>query len=215
LSDSSDLPACPASSSRQRPAVDPDDPFTSTSGPFPGFISAISLGRNSKTTLSSDTETGHREDDIDEEREEDPNTSNLAFTSASDIVTLPMGFISASTLPGKPVTAIPEGFSPSHLREFDDHAQAKTDLDTSSRVPNVANQKLFTAFTSLGKQKNLFQPSAAAMKAALEREKRWTTEDSDLSLDLPDDPSEKTTDVPPRQALLAVANVHLRELARV
>ncbi|KAH9964099.1 hypothetical protein BC827DRAFT_49058 [Russula dissimulans] len=210
LSDSSDLSACPASSPRQHPAVqqdDPDDPFTSTSGPFPGFISAVSLSRNTKPTLPSDPGMGQREGDIDGEREGDPNTSNLAFTSASDIVASPMGFISASTLPGKPVTSIRDGSPPSHRGEFGDYAQAQTDLDSSSRVPNVANQKPFSTFTSLGKQKILFQPSSAAMKAALEREKRWATEDSDLFLDRPDDLSGKTTDVPPRQALLDVVNV--------
>ena len=68
-------------------------------------------------------------------------------------------------------------------------------------------------FTSLGKQKNLFQPSATAMRIAQEKAKHWAAEDDALFLEPQDDTPEKTPDVAvfPRQALKAVDNVSPQE----
>lgn len=141
---------------------------------------------------------------------EDSITPNIGFTSASGLMAPSVGFTSASALAVKPVSvARHDSSSPPDLNTFEDCAQTKAEFDSFKPMPDNASHNPFSMFTSLGKQKNLFQPSAAALKTALERAKRWAAEDDDLLPDPRDDTPEKTPDVAivPRQALLAVENV--------
>ena len=140
----------------------------------------------------------------------DSISSNIGFSSASGLVAPSVGFTSASALAAKPVSVPRHGSSsPPDLNTFEDCAQTEAGFDSFKSVPDNASHNPFSMFTSLGKQKNLFQPSAAALKTALERAKRWAAEDDDLLPDPRDDAPEKTPDVAivPRQALLAVENV--------
>lgn len=95
---------------------------------------------------------------------------------------------------------------------FEDGAHTRAEFDSAGCMLNNAGHKPFSAFTSLGKQKNLFQPSADAMKTALKRAKRWAAEDGDLFLHLQDDAPEETPDVTisPCPAPLAVENLSPR-----
>jgi hypothetical protein len=144
----------------------------------------------------------------------DSNTQNIGFTSASGLVPSPVGFTSASALAGKPVSITRHGSSsPSHMNKVEDCAHTEAEFDSFRSMPNDANHQPFSMFTSLGKQKKLFQPSAAAMRIAQERAKHWAVEDDALFREPQDDPPEKTPDVAvfPRQALQAVENVSRRE----
>ena len=145
----------------------------------------------------------------------DSTTPNIGFTSASGLVASSVGFTSASALAGQPVSVTRHGSSsPSHMNTVEDCPHTGAELDSSGSMPNNTNHQPFSMFTSLGKQKTLFQPSAAAMKIAQERAKLWAAEDDALSLDPQDDTAEKTPDVAvfPRQTLQAVENVSPREV---
>jgi hypothetical protein len=139
----------------------------------------------------------------------DSITPNIGFISASGLKAPSVGFASASTLAGQSVSVTRHGSSsPPHLNTFEDCAQTGAEFGSFKPMPNNASHNPFSTFTSLGKQKKVFQPSAAAMRTALERAKRWAVED-DVLLDPPDETPEKTPDVAifPRQALPAVENV--------
>lgn len=148
-----------------------------------------------------DTAVGHIGDSI---------APNIGFTSASGLMASSVGFKSASALAKQPVPVTRHGSSsPPHLNTFEDCAQTETEFDPFKSMSDSASHNPFSMFTSVGKQKKLFQPSAAAIKTALEREKRWAVEDDVLLLDPQEEPPEKTPDVAivPSQALLAVENV--------
>jgi hypothetical protein len=145
----------------------------------------------------------------------DSTTPNIGFTSASGLVASSVGFTSASALARQPVSVTRHGSSPpSHMNTVEDCAHTEAEFDSFGSMPNNTTHQPFSMFTSLGKQKTLFQPSAAAMKIAQEREKRWAVEDDALSLDPQDDTAEKTPDVAvfSRQALQAVESVSPREM---
>jgi hypothetical protein len=96
----------------------------------------------------------------------------------------------------QPVSMIQHGSSsPSHSQDLEDSAY------TTDAFKTTDNSRPFSMFTSLGK-KNLFKPSATAIRTALERAKRWEAEDDSLILD---DPLEKDLHITmsPRQALAA------------
>ena len=165
------------------------------------------------TRVSPDPETGQNEGDIAVRRMGDPITPNIGFTSASGLVAPSVGFASASALAGQSVSVTRHGSSsPPRLNTFGDCAQTEAEFDSFKPMPNNASHNPFSTFTSLGKQKKKFQPSAAALRTALERAKRWAAEDVIL-LDPPDDTPEKIPDVAifPRQALPVGENVPPRE----
>ncbi|KAH9980762.1 hypothetical protein BJV74DRAFT_83408 [Russula compacta] len=219
-SESSDRPVSAPSPPfpRQHLAVehdDPDDPFTSTCEPCTGFAPA-SVAHNQHPTITrfpSDSEGEQSEGDIAVGHVEDSITPNIRFTSASNLVTSSVGFTSASALAGQTASVTHQGSSsPPHPMAFEDGTHNTAEFDSVGCMLNNAGHKPFSAFTSLGKQKNLFQPSAAAMKTALKRAKLWAAEDDDLFLHLQDDAPEETPDVTisPHQALLAVENLSPR-----
>jgi breast cancer 2 susceptibility protein len=133
----------------------------------------------------------------------------IGFTSASDLVIPSVGFTSASALAGQPASVTRYGSSsPSNANPFEDYPQTVAENNSLGCLVDNPNNGPFSAFTSLGKQKNLFQPSAVAMRKAQERAKRWAVEDDDLILDHQDDSPEQIQDVPtPAQALQPVENV--------
>jgi hypothetical protein len=144
----------------------------------------------------------------------DSITQNIGFTSASGLVPSSVGFTSASALAGQPVSVTRHGSSsPSHMNKVEDCAHTEAEFDSFGSMLNDSSHQPFSMFTSLGKQKKLFQPSAAAMKIAQERAKHWAAEDDALCREPQDDTPEKTPDVAlfPRQALQAVGNVSARE----
>jgi hypothetical protein len=154
---------------------------------------------------------GQNEGDMTVGRMGDSITPNIGFTSASGLVAPSVGFASASALVGQSLSVTRHGSSsPPHLNTFEDCAQTEAEFHSKS-MPDASHNP-FSAFTSLGKQKKSFQPSAAAVRTALERAKRWAAEDDTL-VDPPGDTPEKTPDVAifPRQALPAVENVPPRE----
>ena len=219
MSDCSDRPvpaSFPTSPLKQDLAVGhhddgSNDPFTSTSGSFTGFVSAstVHIQPLQSTPLLPDPGGGQNEGGLPVG---DPITAIVGFTSVSDLVTSSVGFTSASALERKPVSVTRYGSSsPSHEEAYEDSAQT-TEFDPFVSSADNPNHLPFSAFTSLGKQKNLFQPSAAAMRKALENAKRWAAEDDDLLPDLQDDSLEKIPDVTisSRQPLQAVENVSSR-----
>ena len=216
LSDQLIPPPNPSLFPRQHQLVghdDPNDPFTSTSKSFTGFISASAtrLHHTAFGPLSSDPEIGQSERDALVEGLGESITPAIGFSSASDLVTSSVGFTSASALVDQPVSTTRHGScSLPHLQAVEDNTHTTDDFDS---LRSTDNSGPFSMFTSLGK-KNLFQPSAVAMRTALERAKRWAAEDDSLSLDLQGDPQEKDLDVTisSRQALLAVENVSPRRI---
>ncbi len=147
----------------------------------------------------------------------DSITPNIGFTAASGLVAPSVGFTPASVLAGQgqPVSAVnPHGSSsPSHVNTVEDCAHTEAEFDSFGSMPNNSGHNLLPMFTSLGKQKILFQPSAETMRIAQERARRWAAEDDALLLDPQDDAQEQTPDVAvfPRQALQSVGNVSPRE----
>jgi hypothetical protein len=142
----------------------------------------------------------------------DSITQNIGFTSASGLVPSSVGFTSASALAGQPVSVTRHGSSsPSHMNKVEDCAPTDAEFDSFGSMLNDTTHQPFSMFTSLGKQKNIFQPSAAAMRIAQERAKHWAAEDD--TIEPQGDTPEKTPDVAlfPRQALQAVGNVSPRE----
>lgn len=118
-----------------------------------------------------------------------------------------MGFTSASALAGQlaPVTHY-DSSSPPDVNPFEDYAQTVAEFNSFGCPVDNPNHGPFSAFTSLGKQKALFQPSATAMKKAQERARCWAAEDDAL---LQDDSPEQIPDVTTsaHQPLQAVENV--------
>jgi hypothetical protein len=164
--------------------------------------------------LSPDPETEKNGCELTVGRMGDSITENIGFTSASGLVPSSVGFTSASALAGQPVSVTRHGSSsPSHMNKVEDCAHTEAEFDSFGSMLNDTSHQPFSMFTSLGKQKNLFQPSAAALRIAQERAKHWATEDDALSREPQDDTPEKTPDVAvfPRQALQAVGNVSRRE----
>ncbi|KAI0253208.1 hypothetical protein BJV78DRAFT_220331 [Lactifluus subvellereus] len=207
-------PPIPSSFPRQHQFVghdDPNDPFTSTSKSFTGFISASAtrLHHTALGSLSSDPESGQCERDVSVEGLGESITPAIGFTSASDLVTSSVGFTSVSALVDQPVSITRHGScSLSRSQAVEDNTHTTDDFDS---LRSTDDSRPFSMFTSLGK-KNLFQPSAAAMRTALERAERWAAEDDSLPLDPQGDPPEKVLDVTisARQALLTVENVSPR-----
>ncbi|KAI9444587.1 hypothetical protein H4582DRAFT_2070318 [Lactarius indigo] len=161
--------------------ADHDDPFSSTSKAFTGFVSASASHLQNTETGRLSPDSGPCDRDDDAERSTAPV---LGFTSASNFSKASVKFASASALFGGPASAARRGSpSPQQSQEFDDQSHTEDRSD------------------SFGRKKDSFQPSAAAMKAALERAKRWEAEEDDFFMD---DPSDKHTDgeIPERQALL-------------
>ena len=195
---------------------DPDDPFASTSGSFTRVISPSpsNLQHPANIRLPSNPETEQNRGELTVGRMGDSITQNIGFTSASGLVPTSVGFTSASALAGQPVSVTRHGSSsPSHMNKVEDCAHTEAGFDSFGSMPNDTSHQPFSMFTSLGKQKNVFQPSAAAMRIAQERAKHWAAEDDTLFRKPQDDPPEKTPDVAvfPRQALQAVGNVSPRE----
>ena len=215
------IPApCPTSSPNQHPAVGhrdngSNDPFTTTSGPFTGFASASTVHIQPLQTnrlLPDPGAEGQNEGESALELVGDGITSSVGFTSASDLVTPSVGFTSASALGGQ-LVSVPRyvSSSPSHEGPHEDSAQT-TESDPFVSLTDSRNHAPFAAFTSLGKQKNLFQPSAVAIQKALEKAKLWAVEDDGLFPNLQDDSTEEIPDVTisSLQALKAVENVSAR-----
>lgn len=217
MSDRSDrpIPAPSPASPKQHLAVGQhddgsNDPSTSTSGPFTGFVSAstVRIQPPQTTRLLPDPGGGQDEGELALEPMGDAITASIGFTSASDLMTPSVGFASASALGGQlaPVTRYGSS-SPLH-EAYEDSAQT-TGSDPFVASADSLNHLPFSGFTSFGKQKNLFQPSAAAVRKALEKAKRWAAEDDSLLPDLQDDSPEKFTNVTisSRQALQAVEKI--------
>ena len=99
------------------------------------------------------------------------------------------------------------------MNKVEDCAYTEAEFDSFGSMLNDTSHQPFSVFTSLGKQKNIFQPSAAAMRIAQEKAKHWATEDDVLFLEPQDDTPEKTPDVAvfPRQTLKAIGNVSTQE----
>lgn len=180
----------------------------------PASASASNHQHQTNTRLPPDPETERNGGELTVGHMGDSITQNIGFTSASGLVPSLVGFTSASALAGKPVSVTGRGSSsPSQMNKVEDCAHTEAEFDTFGSMLNDASHQPFSMFTSLGKQKNLFQPSAAALKIAQERAKHWAAEDDVLIFEPQDDTSEKTPDVAvfPRQALQAVGNVSPRE----
>jgi hypothetical protein len=164
--------------------------------------------------LPPDPETEQSGDELTVGRMGDSITQNIGFTSASGLVPSSVGFTSASALAGQPVSVTRlRSSSPSRMNKVEDCAHTEAEFDSFGSMLNDTSHQPFSMFTSLGKQKKIFQPSAAAMKIAQERAKHWAAEDDVLFREPQDDTPEKTPDVAvfPRQALQAVGNVSPRE----
>ena len=208
----------PTSSPKQQLAVGQyddgsEDPFTSTSGSFTGFVSASTVHIQPPQTnrLLPDPGGEQHEGELALEPVGDTITASVGFTSASNFVTSSVGFTSASALGGRLMSVTRYGSSsPSH-ETCEDSAQT-TVSDPFVSSTDGPNHLPLSAFISLGKEKNLFQPSAAAMQKALEKAKLWATEDDDLFPELQDDSPEKIPDVivSSRQALQATKNFSSR-----
>lgn len=192
------------------------DPFTSSSGPFTGFISASTAHHQHPaiTRLLPDSERDPEGGQNEGETAPDPARGSIipsiGFASASKLVTPLVGFVSA--LAGQPALVTRYGSSsPPHMA-FENYAETAAQSDSFGCLDDNPSHRPFSAFTSLGKQKNFFQPSAAAMKKAQEKEKRWAAEDYIQFPDLQDDSPEKLPDVTisPHQALQVVENVSPR-----
>ncbi len=99
------------------------------------------------------------------------------------------------------------------MNTVEDCAHTEAEFDSFGSMPNNSGHNLLPMFTSFGKQKNLFKPSAETMRIAQERARRWAAEDGALLLDPQDDTQEQTPDVAvfPRQALQSVENVSPRD----
>lgn len=182
--------------------ADPDDPFSSTSKAFTGFVSASASNLLSTEAgrISPERGPGDHDDAV-----RGLTTPVIDFTSASNFSTAPKGFASASALLNGPVSPARRGSpSPQQSQNFDDqtHTDGRPDSFEASVNP-------FSMFTSFGKKKDVFQPSAAAIRAALERAKRWEAEDDTILTEPLDTPSDMDADVeiPQRQALLSVENL--------
>ncbi|KAH9070787.1 hypothetical protein EDB83DRAFT_2517952 [Lactarius deliciosus] len=197
----------PAPFPRPRPTpehADPDDPFSSTSKAFTGFVPASSSRLQNTETGRLSPDSGPCDRDVGAEGSTAPI---FGFTSASNFSKASVKFASASALFGGPASATRRGSpSPQQSQNSDDPTQTAGRFDSFGRAGDDAGVNPLSMFTSLGKKKDLFQPSAAAIKAALEREKRWEAEEDDV---VTDDPSDKRTGVE-RQALLSVENISQR-----
>ena len=165
------------------------------------------------TRLLPDPEGGQDTGELELTPPRDLITPSIGFTSAFDLVTPSVGFTSASALAGQiaPVTHCGPS-SPSNVDAFEDYAKTVAQSNSFGCSVDNPNQRPFSAFTSLGKQKYLFRPSDTALRKAQERAKRWAVEDDDLFLDLRDDAPEQIPDVTTsaHQPLQAVESVSPR-----
>ncbi len=134
-----------------------------------------------------------------------PTTPMIGFISASNVPNTSVGFASA----GKYASATCHG-SPSsqHSQHFGELTHTDGRFGLSEFGDNDTSLNPMLMFTSFGKKANRFQPSAAAVKEAEERAKRWDEEDDTLFVEPPDAPSDKQSgvEIPQRQALLSVEN---------
>jgi hypothetical protein len=141
------------------------------------------------------------------------NAPMIGFTSASNLSNVLTSFASASALLRRPVSPTRRSSpSPQQSQNLDDPTHTDGRPDSFDCPGNDANVNPLAMFTSFGKKKDQFQLSAAALKAAEERAKRWEAEDDSFLAIPPDSPSDKHTDVeiPHRQALLPVENLSQR-----
>jgi breast cancer 2 susceptibility protein len=200
------LPRCRSAAEHD----DSNDPYTSTSGSFTGFVSASTMHHQHPaiTQLLPDPEGGQDTGELEMTPPRDLITPCIGFTSASDLVTSSMGFTPASALAGQLAPVTHYGSSPSSVDAFEDYAKTVAQSNSFGCSVDNPNQRPSSAFTSLGRQKNLFRPSDTAMKKAQERAKRWAVEDDDLFLDLRGDAPEQIPDVTtsPHQPLQAIEN---------
>jgi hypothetical protein len=137
----------------------------------------------------------------------------IGFTSASNLSSVLTSFASASALLRRPVSPTRRSSpSPQQSQKLDDQTHTDGRPDSFDCPGNDANVNPLAMFTSFGKKKGQFQLSAAALKAAEERAKRWEAEDDIVLAVPPDSPSDKHTDVeiPQRQALVSVENLSQR-----
>jgi breast cancer 2 susceptibility protein len=190
--------------------ADPDDPFSSTSKHFTGFVSASASHLKNIETGRISPESGPSDhDDI----VGGSTAPAIGFTSASNLSDALTSFAPASALLGGPASPTRRGSpSPQQSQDFDVQVHTDGRPDSFGCAANDASVNPLSMFTSFGKKKDLFQPSAAAVKAALERAKRWEAEDDSVLAVPPDALSDKHTDVelPQRQALLSVENLSQR-----
>ncbi|KAF8274325.1 hypothetical protein EI94DRAFT_850937 [Lactarius quietus] len=189
---------------------DHDDGVGGSTAPVIGFTSASNFS-NVSTSFASASALLRRS--VSPSRRDSPSRSTapvIGFTSASNFSTVSTSFASASALLRRPVSpAVRESPSPQPSQNLDDQTHADGRPESLGNDGSVNPLSLFTSF---GKKKDLFKPSAAAVKAALERAKRWEAEDDTILAVPPDEPSDKQTDVeiPQRQALQPVENISQR-----
>jgi breast cancer 2 susceptibility protein len=190
--------------------ADPDDPFSSTSKAFAGFVSASASHLQNVESGRISPESGHSDHDDGVGGSTAPM---IGFTSASNFSDVLTSFASASALLRRPVSPSRRGSpSPQQSQNLDDQTHTDARPDSFDCTGNDASVNPLAMFTSFGKKKNPFQLSAAALKAAEERAKRWAAEDDSILAVPPDAPSDKHADVeiPRRQALLSVENLSQR-----
>ncbi|KAH9058304.1 hypothetical protein EDB87DRAFT_1685476 [Lactarius vividus] len=166
--------------------ADPDDPFSSTSKAFTGFVSASASHLQNTETGSLSPDNGPSDRDVGAEGSTAPI---IGFTSASNFSKASVTFAPASALFEGLAPATRGSPSPQQFQSFDDQTHTAGRFDSLGRICS--------------------SPSEAAMKAAVERERRWEAEEDDL---VTDSPSDKRTgvEIPPRQALLSVENISQR-----
>jgi hypothetical protein len=185
--------------------TDPDDPFSSTSKIFTGFVSASASHLQNTETGRLSPESGLS--DLDDGAG-GSTAPVIGFTSASNLSNTSIRFASASALLGGPVSATRRGSpSPQQSQNFADQTHNEGRFECTGDDASVNPLSMFTSF---GKKKDLFQPSAAAVRAALERAKRWEAEDDTLLVAPPDADKHTDVEIPQRQALLSVENLSQR-----
>ncbi|KAI0297548.1 hypothetical protein B0F90DRAFT_1738028 [Multifurca ochricompacta] len=190
---------------------DPNDPFTSTYKSCTGFISASAphLQHMETSRLSSDPETGPNDRDEAMEDLGEFITPPIGFSSASGLVNSSVGFASASSLVRKSDSVTRHHASaPSHSQVFTYRADSREDSGFEC-MDDEAILKSLSVSASFGKKK-VFQPSAIAMKAALEKVKRWEAEDGCLDPQGVSPEKYQNANISPHQALITVENVSPR-----
>ena len=158
--------------------------------------------------ISPESEHSDHDDGVGES-----TAPKIGFTSASNFTNVSKSFASASALFRRPVSPTRRGYtSPQQSQNLGDQTHTDDHPDPFGSMGNEASVNPLAMFTSFGKKKDLFKLSAAAIKAAEERAKRWEAEDNTILAEPSDAPSDKHTDVeiPHRQALLSVENLSQR-----
>ena len=192
--------------------TDPDDPFSSTSKAFSGFVSASASHLKNIESGRISPESGHSDHDDGVGGSTAPK---IGFTSSSNFINVSKSFASASALLKRPVSPTRRGSaSPQRSQDLGDQAHTDGHPDSFECTGNDASVNPLAMFTSFGKKKDLFKLSAAAIKAAEERAKRWEAEDNSILAEPSEAPSNKNTDVeiPHRRALLSVENLSQRSI---